>query len=185
MPLSSPNDDVPHLSQKNSRTQEAAMFLVETFANQWFSISFSWRDGLLVQTELSPDILPATPPKSAYGRELERLVAGYDRLARDMWPELPLDTRSLTPFALNVLRRLRQGTPRGSWTTYGRLAAACGSPGAARAVGSVMARNPWALIYPCHRVLAGDGSIGGFGPGTALKRTLLTLEKAWPEQKPE
>ena len=51
------------------------MLLTETFANQWFSVNFFWRDGLLVQTELSPDILPATPPKSTYGRELERLVA--------------------------------------------------------------------------------------------------------------
>ena len=51
-------------------------------------------------------------------------------------------------------------------------------PGGTRAVGGAMARTPWPLVYPCHRVLAGDMGIGGFGPGVELKRTLLTLEKA-------
>lgn len=153
------------------------MLVSETFTNQWFSVTFSWRDGLLTQIDLTAERCPATPPHSVYGRELAEIVANYDRLDRDAWPELPLDTRGVTPFGLRVLRHLRSHTPRGTWTTYGRLAAACGSPGAARAVGSVMARNPWALVYPCHRVLAGNG-IGGFGPGTDLKRTLLTLENA-------
>lgn len=153
------------------------MLVSETFANRWFSVTFSWRNGLLTQIDLTADQCPTTQPGSVYGMELAEIVANYDRLDRDVWPELPLDTRGLTPFALRVLQHLRRHTPRGTWTTYGRLAAACGSPGAARSVGSVMARNPWALVYPCHRVLAGN-SIGGFGPGVELKRALLTLENA-------
>ena len=149
----------------------------ETFANPWFSATFAWQDGLLAGIDLSAEARTPTPPLSPHGAELSRIIAEYDRIESDSWPELLLDWRGLTPFARLVLENLRSHAPRGTWTTYGGLAALCGSPGAARAVGTVMARNPWPLVYPCHRVLAGAG-LGGFGPGLALKRTLLTLEKA-------
>jgi O-6-methylguanine DNA methyltransferase len=72
----------------------------------------------------------------------------------------------------------------GEVTSYGRLARRIGRPGAARAVGGAVGRNPIALVVPCHRVIAGDGSIGGYGGawwGTAdemlaVKRALLELE---------
>ena len=150
----------------------------ETFSNQWFSATFTWAEGLLVGVDLSADVKASTAPQSPFGPELERIVTQYAHLDADQWPDLPLDRRGLTPFTWNVLENLRRHTPRGRFTTYGALASLCGSPRAARAVGGVMARNPWPLVYPCHRVLAGDMGIGGFGPGTALKRTLLTLEKA-------
>ena len=150
----------------------------ETFSNQWFSATFQWTNGLLTGIDLSADKRPSTRPISPFGAELERIVAEYDRLHADQWPELPLAKSGLTPFTWNVLRNLRLHAPRGKITTYGELAALSGSPRAARAVGSVMARNPWPLLYPCHRVLTGNMGIGGFGPGIALKRTLLTLEKA-------
>ena len=150
----------------------------ETFSNQWFSATFAWVDGLLAGIDLSADIKAATAPQSPFGPELKRIVAEYDRLDADHWPDLPLDRSRLAPFTWNVLKNLRLHTPRGMFTTYGALASLCGSPRAARAVGGVMARNPWPLVYPCHRVLAGDMGIGGFGPGVELKRTLLTLEKA-------
>ena len=77
-----------------------------------------------------------------------------------------------------------RGVPWGEVTSYGRLARRIGRPGAARAVGGAVGRNPIALVVPCHRVIAGDGSIGGYGGawwGTAdemlaVKRTLLELE---------
>jgi len=150
----------------------------ETFCNQWFSATFVWKDGLLAHIDLSGEIKPATPPKSPFGSALEGIVTRYDLLDADQWPNLPLDKRSLTAFSWMVLENLRSHAPRGTFTTYGRLAALCDSPKAARAVGGVMARNPWPLLYPCHRVLAGNLGLGGFGPGLALKRTLLTLEKA-------
>ena len=150
----------------------------ETFSNQWFSAAFAWTDGLLAGIDLSADIRPPTQPKSPFGDELGRIVAEYDRLDVDQWPDLPLANSGLTSFTRNVLQNLRLHAPRGTITTYGELAALSGSPRAARAVGSVMARNPWPLFYPCHRVLTGGMGIGGFGPGIALKRTLLTLEKA-------
>lgn len=150
----------------------------ETFVNRWFSATFVWTDGLLTRTDLSAEPKAPTAPRSPYGAALERIVTQYASLHADEWPEIPLDRRSLTTFSLKVLDTLRTHTPRGSFTTYGQLAARCGSPRAARAVGGVMARNPWPLLVPCHRVLAGNLGLGGFGPGIELKRTLLTLEKA-------
>jgi methylated-DNA-[protein]-cysteine S-methyltransferase len=150
----------------------------ETFVNQWFSATFVWTDGLLTRIDLSAEPKAATAPLSPYGAALERIVTQYANLHADEWPDLPLDKRGLTTFSLKVMDTLRLHIPRGSFTTYGRLAARCGSPRAARAVGGVMARNPWPLLVPCHRVLAGNLGLGGFGPGIELKRTLLTLEKA-------
>jgi methylated-DNA-[protein]-cysteine S-methyltransferase len=65
----------------------------------------------------------------------------------------------------------------GHTLSYGELARRAGSPGAARAVGGVMAKNPIPLVVPCHRVLAAGGKIGGFTGGLGLKRALLDLEK--------
>lgn len=152
--------------------------IVETFSNQWFSATFEWTDGLLVHIDLTAEQKASTAPRSAYGVELAGIVEHYEEIDADMWPDLPLDRRTLTAFSLNVLETLRRHTPRGCWTTYGQLAARCGSPKGARAVGGVMAKNPWPLLYPCHRVLAGNLGLGGFGPGIELKQTLLTLEKA-------
>ncbi len=149
----------------------------ETFANQWFSATFQWIDGLLVEIKLTQGRKACTPPQSPYGHQLSKIIADYVQLEADMWPELPLDKSKSSTFSLTVLDNLRR-IPRGSWTTYGQLAAHSGSPRAARAVGGVMAKNPWPLLYPCHRVLAGNRGLGGFGPGIELKRTLLILEKA-------
>lgn len=71
--------------------------------------------------------------------------------------------------------------PRGKVTTYGRIAARIGR-GSARAVGSALARNPYAPEVPCHRVVRADGSLGGFngatsGPEPARKRHLLLAER--------
>ena len=66
--------------------------------------------------------------------------------------------------------------PRGEVVTYGELAALAGRPGAARAAGTFCAANRFALVVPCHRVVAADG-IGGYGsPGSTYKRRLLALE---------
>jgi methylated-DNA-[protein]-cysteine S-methyltransferase len=77
-----------------------------------------------------------------------------------------------------------RSVPWGEVTSYGRVARRIGKAGAARAVGGAVGRNPIALIVPCHRVIAGDGSLGGYGGawwGTHeemldVKRTLLELE---------
>lgn len=152
----------------------------ETFANMWFSATFAWSQDQLLRIDLTDQRIATTRPCSPFGPILADLIANYGEATTDAWPSMPLATTTLTPFMLAVLQQLRDSTPRGSWTTYGQLAAACGSPRGARAVGMVMARNPWPLLFPCHRVLAHNRGLGGFGPGLNLKRTLLVLEKAIP-----
>lgn len=82
-------------------------------------------------------------------------------------------------FEGKVYQALRRVAP-GETVTYGELAAAAGSPGAARAVGMAMGRNPLPVIIPCHRVLAGGGRSGGFTApgGVATKFRILQIEQA-------
>lgn len=150
---------------------------IETFGNPWFCVSFHWQDGMLTGIDLENPGRTTTEPCSPHGPALAKLIAAYDTASDDMWPDLPLAMRNLPPFRGAVLDWLRRNVHRGSVITYAQLATACGSPRAARAVGTAMATNPWPLLIPCHRVLAGHG-LGGFGPGLPLKITLLTLEGA-------
>ncbi|KUK83504.1 MAG: Uncharacterized protein XD97_0165, partial [Pelotomaculum thermopropionicum] len=62
--------------------------------------------------------------------------------------------------------------------SYGQVARAAGSPRGARAVGGVMRLNRTPLVVPCHRVIAADGSLGGFSGGLEMKKYLLNLENA-------
>lgn len=91
--------------------------------------------------------------------------------------DVTIDTAHLAPFGRRVVKACRQ-IPRGQTRCYGQLAAASGSPGAARAVGQVMARNRFPLVVPCHRVLAASGGLGGFSApqGTRMKERLLAME---------
>jgi methylated-DNA-[protein]-cysteine S-methyltransferase len=66
--------------------------------------------------------------------------------------------------------------PRGCVSTYGRIARSLGVPGAARAVGTALARNPFPIIIPCHRAIRSNGDLGGFRGGLEMKRALLELE---------
>ena len=75
-----------------------------------------------------------------------------------------------------ALRRI----PAGHTTTYGALAQQVGAPRAARAVGTVMNRNPLPIVLPCHRVVGANGSLTGYGGGLNRKEWLLRLEGAGP-----
>jgi methylated-DNA-[protein]-cysteine S-methyltransferase len=90
--------------------------------------------------------------------------------------DVPLDLRG-TPFQLQVWRELRR-VPFGQTVSYGELARRAGHPRAVRACGSAHGANPVPLFVPCHRTIAGDGSIGGYGGRLSLKRKLLALESA-------
>ena len=91
--------------------------------------------------------------------------------------ELPVDLSLVAaPFRRAVLETLYRDVGAGHVVTYGALAAAAGSPRAARAVGSACARNPVPIVVPCHRVLPGGGGIGLYGGGVPRKRALLELE---------
>ena len=91
---------------------------------------------------------------------------------------VPLDLNAEPEFERRVYGALRL-VAWGNTTTYGGLADHAGSPGAARAVGRAMARNPVPVIVPCHRVLAAGGAVGGFSAhgGIATKQRMLALER--------
>ena len=90
---------------------------------------------------------------------------------------VPVSLAHLTPFQRRVVKACR-AIKRGRALSYGEVAAAAGSPGAARAVGQVMRTNRTPLLVPCHRVVAAGGKIGGFSApqGLVMKRRLLELE---------
>jgi methylated-DNA-[protein]-cysteine S-methyltransferase len=91
--------------------------------------------------------------------------------------DLALDLRLLADFNRRVLGELVR-VPYGEVVTYGELAARAARPRAARAVGTVMNRNPIPIVLPCHRVIGADGKLVGYGGGLDRKEALLRLEGA-------
>jgi methylated-DNA-[protein]-cysteine S-methyltransferase len=124
---------------------------------------------------------PALEPQSPPATVQQAIVA--IRLLLDGGPDqlrsVRLDLSPVGPFYRQVYEAARR-IPAGATLTYGELAARVGAPGAARAVGQAMGRNPWPLIVPCHRVLAAGGRTGGFSApgGVATKLRLLRIEGA-------
>src|SRR5262245_35473409 len=104
-------------------------------------------------------------------RELDEYFEGTRREF-----DLPLDVR-VAPFHADVLAELAR-VPYGLTDTYGSLAAKVGRPKAARAVGTVMNRNPIPIVLPCHRILGANGSLTGYAGGLDVKLRLLQLEGA-------
>ena len=94
---------------------------------------------------------------------------------------LPLDLDACTGFTRDVLLATAE-IPYGSVLTYGQVAQLIGKPGAARAVGGALGRNPIPLIIPCHRVI-GSGNDGGFTGGMAIKYALWRLEGIAPAHR--
>jgi methylated-DNA-[protein]-cysteine S-methyltransferase len=88
--------------------------------------------------------------------------------------DLPLAPEG-TVFQRSVWRQLQQ-IPYGETISYRELARRVGNPKASRAVGSANGANPLPIVIPCHRVIASDGTLGGFGGGLPTKQTLLALE---------
>jgi methylated-DNA-[protein]-cysteine S-methyltransferase len=91
--------------------------------------------------------------------------------------DLSLDLTGAAEFTRDVLGELAR-VPFGEVTTYGHLAARVGRPRAARAVGTVMNRNPIPIVLPCHRVVGSSGSLVGYAGGLDRKEQLLRLEGA-------
>ena len=115
----------------------------------------------------------------AYFKSLQAQIAAYyDGAPVNFGPEVRLSFDGFRPFGASVLEACRQ-LKFGQTTTYSGLATRSGRPGASRAVGSALARNPIPLIVPCHRVLRTDGGLGGFSApgGTAVKKKMLELER--------
>lgn len=104
------------------------------------------------------------------GRQLAEYFAGKRRRF-----ELEL-APSGTVFQRRVWKALTE-IPYGQVVSYGEIARRIGLPGAARAVGQANGANPIPIVIPCHRVIAADGTIGGFSSGLDIKRRLLGIEQ--------
>jgi len=94
---------------------------------------------------------------------------------------VPVDLSSLTPFQREVLYKTAV-IPPGELRTYGWVAREIGKPGATRAVGSALNRNPVPVLIPCHRVGRSDGTVGDYAYGPEMKRQLLTAEGLNPDE---
>ena len=122
--------------------------------------------------QLCPAAAPSVAAPSVC-RALQRYFSGGPA------PVCRLDLSGATLFQQRVWRAAMT-IPYGQVRTYAWLAAAAGSPRAARAVGGAMARNPVPVLVPCHRVVRADGGLGGFSApgGVACKQRLLQLEQS-------
>jgi methylated-DNA-[protein]-cysteine S-methyltransferase len=89
--------------------------------------------------------------------------------------ELDVDLSSITPFQRRVLEETRK-VPRGQVSTYAEIARRIGNPKAVRAVGQALRRNPIPIVVPCHRVIASDGTLGGYGGSMRSKRKIELLK---------
>jgi methylated-DNA-[protein]-cysteine S-methyltransferase len=116
-------------------------------------------------------------------KQVKRLQEFASGSAKD-FSDIAIDESWMTEFQRKVVSNCRK-VAYGQTVSYGQLAQRCGSKGAARAVGTVMANNRFPLIVPCHRVIASGGLIGGFSApdGISMKRRLLSLER--PKKKIE
>jgi methylated-DNA-[protein]-cysteine S-methyltransferase len=130
-----------------------------------------------------PDAREATPPA-----DVRRAVDGISALLRGETSDLSavtLDMDGVPPFHRRVYETART-IPPGATLSYGEIATRVGAPGAARAVGQALGRNPYAIVVPCHRVLAAHGKVGGFSAngGIATKLRLLSIEGAPAAETP-
>jgi len=128
---------------------------------------------------LGGDIEQAIFSPERFG-ELKGKLALYFQGVPVTFRDEAIDMEDASPF-LRAAWKACRSIPRGKTHSYKWLAAEAGRPQAARAAGQSMARNPLPIIIPCHRVIASDGGLGGFGRGSSqleLKRRLLDLEAA-------
>jgi AraC family transcriptional regulator of adaptative response/methylated-DNA-[protein]-cysteine methyltransferase len=141
----------------------------------------------LIAFDDTPDALERELHRRFPRAEVDAADASVERLAAAVvaavetggTADIPLDLLG-TAFQQRVWRALRE-IPRGATVTYAELARRIGAPQAVRAVGTACGANPVAPIVPCHRVLRGDGGLGGYRWGLARKKALLARERAGDE----
>jgi len=139
-------------------------------------VRVSYLDGALDATldalaaRVSPRVLAAPRRLDPVRRELDEYFAGARRRF-----DLALDWRLAQGFGRRVLQATA-AIPFGAVSSYGAVAAAAGSPRAARAAGNALGANPLPIVVPCHRILHAGGGLGGYTGGVERKRVLLALE---------
>jgi O-6-methylguanine DNA methyltransferase len=189
-------DSRPPMSRPiSTATATAGGLRIAAVAGPWGPIHVATTPGgvlaIAILSPLEPFLADANrrsglERRAGPSRLLDRAVAAIeDFFAGDpkAFAGLPLDLADRGTWDTAVLGGVRR-LSRGEVTSYGRLARTIGRPGAARAVGGAVGRNPIGLAIPCHRVIAGDGTIGGYGGDwfgsreqlLEIKRELLALE---------
>jgi methylated-DNA-[protein]-cysteine S-methyltransferase len=121
-------------------------------------------------------------PPARVEEVIDAVVALLEGDRRDLsW--VPLDMEGIPDFDRRVYEVART-IPPGSTASYGDVAARLGSPNASRDVGRALARNPFAIVVPCHRVVGTGGEVGGFSAagGVSTKEQLLAIEGSRAEQ---
>ena len=163
---------------------DVAYDVVESPLGELF-VGVSERGLCVISYEVDPDVqierlargfgsrvLRSPRPVDPARRQLDEYFAGKRKQFG-----LDVDLRLARDFGRTVLEELGR-VPFGEVTTYGALAAKAGKPKAARAVGTIMNRNPVPIVLPCHRVVGANGSLVGYAGGLERKQTLLRLEGA-------
>jgi methylated-DNA-[protein]-cysteine S-methyltransferase len=150
-----------------------------------FETSAGWMGVRASDTGLTAIVLPKKTRNSverelgADGSDpsLGELAARFRAYFNGEEVEFPdtLDLSAATPFQRAVWEAARR-IPRGETRSYSWVAEQAGRPLAVRATGGALGKNPVPVIVPCHRVIAANGSLGGFSGGLAMKRRMLDLE---------
>ena len=122
--------------------------------------------------QFGPRVLRSARPIDRVRKQLDEYFTGTRRSF-----DLDWDVRHLPAYNQRVLEELAR-VEYGHTTTYGTLAALTGNPRAARAVGTIMNRNPIPIVLPCHRIVGANGALTGYAGGLDVKRRLLELEGA-------
>ncbi len=118
-----------------------------------------------------PGVLPDAKRADPVARQLDEYFEGKRRTF-----SVPVDLSPLTAFQRRILGATAR-VPYGEVATYATVAARAGNRRAFRAAGAALGSNPVPIVVPCHRVLASDGSLGGYGGGLSAKRQLLQMER--------
>ena len=165
-------------SRMKNQSQEYVFCLPETPMGP---LRLYFTDRGLTALEFSREEASPAPQPDAPPPHLKPLIEAVKRELSAYFEGVPTDFAALTldprgtPFQLLVWQELRR-IPWGQTISYGELARRVGNPKASRAVGQANAVNPIPLIVPCHRVIAADGSLGGYSSGLDRKRWVLRHE---------
>ena len=157
-----------------------------------FDAALVRRLGIPVEVASSDATNAVNDPSDPRRRHLDTAIAALEALLAGRRPRAvpPLDLADRPAWDRHVLEAVA-GIPWGRTASYGEIAGRVGAPRAARAVGGAVGRNPISLLVPCHRVIAADGGIGGYGSDgwgsreerLALKRALLLREGVTVEDR--
>ncbi len=154
-------------------------------AIEWLTTDEAFAAGLVRRLGAPVESAAAAPPDDPRRAYIDAAVAAIESLlaGRPTRPEVAYDLADRPTWDRRVLDAVAT-VPWGRTVSYGEIARRIGAPRAARAVGGALGRNPVSLLIPCHRVIAADGTIGGYGGDgwgsreerLAIKRALLARE---------